>query len=96
LFVSLGGPVSQPTSLPVSVIADTIVRTVELGATITNAALDGETTMVFVLACLRRRFGPLGPPAAWAAHGSDVVRVPGLIRDVSGRVASAAVNAPAP
>jgi transposase len=33
--------------LPVSVIADTIVRTVELGVTITNAALDGETTMVF-------------------------------------------------
>jgi transposase len=39
--------VSQPTSTPVSVIADTIVRTVELGVTITNAALDGETTVVF-------------------------------------------------
>jgi transposase len=39
--------VSQRTSMPVSVIADTIVRTVELGVTITNAALDGETTVVF-------------------------------------------------
>jgi transposase len=39
--------VSQPTSAPSSVIADTIVRTVELGVTITNAALDGETTVVF-------------------------------------------------
>ena len=38
---------SQPTSVPVSVIADTIVRTVELGVTITDAALDGETTVVF-------------------------------------------------
>lgn len=38
---------SQPTSTPVSVIADTIVRTVELGVTITDAALDGETTVVF-------------------------------------------------
>jgi transposase len=39
--------VSQPTSSPVSVIADTIVRTVELGVTITNAALSGNTTVVF-------------------------------------------------
>ena len=38
---------SQPTSTPVSVIADTIVRTVELGVTITNAALSGNTTVVF-------------------------------------------------
>ncbi|WP_316691156.1 transposase family protein, partial [Pseudonocardia sp. H11422] len=30
-----------------SVIADTIVRTVELGVTITGAALDGDTTVVF-------------------------------------------------
>lgn len=33
--------------MPVSVIADTIVRTVELGVTITNAALAGDTTVVF-------------------------------------------------
>ena len=31
----------QVTAVPVSVIADTIVRTVELGVTITDAALDG-------------------------------------------------------
>jgi hypothetical protein len=30
-----------------SVIADTIVRTVELGVTITDAAIDGETTVVW-------------------------------------------------
>jgi transposase len=34
-------------SVPVSVIADTIVRTVELGVRITNAAVAGETTVVF-------------------------------------------------
>jgi hypothetical protein len=39
--------VSQPTFSPASVIADTIVRTVELGVTITNAALDGEATVVW-------------------------------------------------
>ena len=38
---------SQPTSTPVSVVADTIVRTVELGVTITDAALDGQNTVVF-------------------------------------------------
>jgi len=37
----------QPTTAPVSVIADTIVRTVELGVTITDAALQGEVTVVF-------------------------------------------------
>jgi transposase len=37
----------QATAVPVSVIADTIVRTVELGVTITDAALDGETTVVW-------------------------------------------------
>ena len=38
---------SQPTSTPACIVADTIVRTVELGVTITDAALDGETTVVF-------------------------------------------------
>jgi transposase len=33
--------------LPVAVVADTIVRTVELGVTITDAAVDGEVTVVF-------------------------------------------------
>jgi transposase len=33
--------------MPVCVVADTIVRTVELGVTITNAALNGDTTVVF-------------------------------------------------
>ena len=35
------------TSSPVAVVADTIVRTVELGVTITNAAVDGDITVVF-------------------------------------------------
>jgi transposase len=39
--------VSDPTSLPVAVVADTIVRTVELGVTITDAAVDGDVTVVF-------------------------------------------------
>ena len=38
---------SEPTSLPAAVVADTIVRTVELGVTITDAAVDGDTTVVF-------------------------------------------------
>ena len=38
---------SQPTSPPAQIVADTIVRTVELGVAITDAALDGETTVVF-------------------------------------------------
>src|SRR4029077_13530670 len=42
-----GGPVSDPTSLPAAVVADTIVRTVELGVTITDAAVDGDATVVF-------------------------------------------------
>lgn len=33
--------------MPAAVVADTIVRTVELGVTITDAAVDGETTVVF-------------------------------------------------
>ncbi|KWX57700.1 transposase family protein [Mycobacterium sp. NAZ190054] len=33
-------------SLPAAVVADTIVRTVELGVTITDADLDGEATVV--------------------------------------------------
>ena len=38
---------SDPTSLPAAVVADTIVRTVELGVTITDAAVDGDATVVF-------------------------------------------------
>ena len=38
---------SQPTFSPASVLADTIIRTVELGVTITDAAVDGETTVVW-------------------------------------------------
>lgn len=38
---------SEPTSCAAVVVADTIVRTVELGVTITDAAVDGETTVVF-------------------------------------------------
>ena len=38
---------SQPTFSPVSVVADTIVRTVELGVTITDAAIEAETTVVW-------------------------------------------------
>lgn len=41
-----GSPVPDSTSSPVAVVADTIVRTVELGVTITNAAVDGDITVV--------------------------------------------------
>jgi len=39
--------VSDPTSSSAAVVADTIVRTVELGVRITDAAVDGEATVVF-------------------------------------------------
>jgi len=39
--------VPDSTSLPAAVVADTIVRTVELGVTITDAAVDAEATVVF-------------------------------------------------
>jgi transposase len=39
--------VSQPTFSPASVVADTIVRTVELGVTIIDAAVEGDTTVVW-------------------------------------------------
>ena len=42
-----GSPVSDSTSLPAAVVADTIVRTVELGVTITDTAVDGDVTVVF-------------------------------------------------
>ena len=38
---------SHPTTLPAQIVADTIVRTVELGVRITDAAVAGETTVVF-------------------------------------------------
>jgi transposase len=47
--------VSQPTFSPASILADTIVRTVELGVTITDAAVEGETTLVW---CELRIAGP--------------------------------------
>src|ERR1700756_4551367 len=42
-----GSPVSNVTSFPAAVVADTIVRTVELGVTITDAAVDRDVTVVF-------------------------------------------------
>ena len=40
----------QPTSTPAQIVADTIVRTVELGVRITDAALDGKTTVLWTCA----------------------------------------------
>jgi transposase len=58
--------VSQATAVPVSVIADTIVRMVELGVTITDAALDGETTVLFCDLLDRGR--QLCPPRVWTGR----------------------------
>ena len=41
------GPLSKATACPPSVVADTIVRTIELGITITDAAVDETTTTIF-------------------------------------------------
>lgn len=42
-----GSPVSENTAVVASAVADTIMRTVELGVTIRDAAIDGGTTVVF-------------------------------------------------
>jgi transposase len=42
-----GDPLSEATACPPSVVADTIMRTIELGVTITNAAVDDEQTTIF-------------------------------------------------
>ena len=57
---------SQPTSLPAQIVADTIVRTVELGVRITDAALAGETT---VLWCELLVDGPGALPGLRAGRG---------------------------
>ena len=38
---------SQPTTLPAQIVADTIIRTIELGVRIVDAALAGETTVLW-------------------------------------------------
>ena len=43
----ISNPRSQPTFSPAQVLADTIVRTVELGVRITDAAVAGETTVLW-------------------------------------------------
>lgn len=40
-------PLSEATACPHSVVADTIMRTIELGVTITNVAVDDEQTTIF-------------------------------------------------
>jgi hypothetical protein len=39
--------VSEATACPPSVVADTIMRTIELGVTITDAAVDEKQTTIF-------------------------------------------------
>ena len=42
-----GDPLSEATACPPSVVADTIMRTIELGVTITDAAVDEKQTTIF-------------------------------------------------
>ena len=74
-----GSPVSDPTSSPAAVVADTIVRTVELGVTITDAAVDGETTVV-CCDLLDRRAAAL--PGVWHRRASTATRVERRVTDV--------------
>jgi transposase len=57
--------VSDPTLSAAAVVADTIVRTVELGVTITDATVDGDTTVVFctLLDDGQRPNPVIGPPS---------------------------------
>jgi hypothetical protein len=59
--------------VPVCVVADTIVRTVELGVMITNAALDRDTTVVFC------KLITAGPVAAQAATSSEPTVTPSSV-----------------
>jgi transposase len=47
------GPVPEATACPPSVVADTIMRTIELGVTITDAAVDEKVTTIFCAALAR-------------------------------------------
>src|SRR5690625_1214619 len=42
-----GDPMPEATACPPSVVADTIMRTIELGVTITDAAVDEKQTTIF-------------------------------------------------
>lgn len=73
----------QPTSTPAHVVADTIVRTVELGVTITDPALDGETTVVFcdlltLVQGAARAAAASGPTATPLNAGSAMCRWPDI------------------
>ncbi len=61
----------DPTASPAAVVADTIIRTVELGVTITDAAIDGPATVVF---CRLLTDGPGTCPAC---------KHPGVYRDAT-------------
>src|ERR1041384_2903466 len=67
-------PGAEPTFSPVSVIADTIVRTVELGVTIIDAAIEGATTVVW---CDLLPSGPGRPPGC-GQGGARAPRSPPL------------------
>ena len=78
------------TSLPAAAVADTIIRTVELGVTITDAALDGEATVVFCTliddgqhSCPdcgdEGRYGERDEPVARCARASFVIRAVGHV-----------------
>jgi transposase len=68
--------VSDLTSSAAAVVADTIVRTVELGVTITDAAVDGDTTVVF---CTLRDDGARQCPGC----GTDGIYRDTVIRNVT-------------
>jgi transposase len=65
--------VPEVTACPPSVVADTIMRTIELGVTITDAAVDEKQTMIFCTPVAR---DPRCPNCGRAGRHRDTVTRP--------------------
>jgi len=64
--------VAEATVCPPSVVSDTIMRTIELGVTITDAAVDEKTTTIFCTpVALMGGARPAGARAATATPSLD-------------------------
>jgi hypothetical protein len=85
--------VSDPTSSPAAAVADTIMRTVELGVTITDAAVDNDATVVFcnLLSSGRQSCPGCGSPGIYrdivtdalqnrtAGKSPEILQAPGIL-----------------
>ena len=78
----------EATACPPSVVADTIMRTIELGVTITDAAIDDESTTIFCMPVTR---DPRCPDCGREGRYRDTVD-----RSAGGRLPAGAEGGSAP